>query len=160
MFLNQKGIRLYLTSRPLQLLTNVHFEAYKDKAVWKLEKDGIFTVKYFYDYLTNRVGEGVRFPTLQIRKVKAVPKIAFFAWEADQECIIIIDKLIRRGHIMVNRCYLCKEVVESCNHLLWCLVTYNIWNMVYSFLGINWVIGGAVKNEFWIWDGLERILKL
>lgn len=53
----------------------------------------------------------------------------FFGWETGRECILTINKLMRRGHIMVNGCYLCKEVVESCNHLLlWFSVIYCIRN--------------------------------
>lgn len=41
------------------------------------------------------------------------PRIAFFPWEADWECILTIDKLMRRGHTMVNGCDLCMEAAES-----------------------------------------------
>lgn len=133
---------------------------HRDKAVWKLKKDGIFTVKSFYHYLANNEGERVRFPDSQIWKVRAPPRITFFAWEAVQECILTIDKLMRRGHILVSGCYLCMEAVESCNHLLlWCPVTYSLWNIVHSLLGINWIIGGTVKNELWVWDEICKKLK-
>lgn len=52
-------------------------------------------------------------------------------------------------HTIVNGCYLCMEAAESCNHLLLrCPVTYSIEYIVYSLLGINWVMRGSVKNEF------------
>lgn len=87
--------------------------------------------------------------------MKALPRIVFFAWEAARECILTIDKLMRMGHTMDNGCYLCKEVVESCNHLLlrW-PVKYSIWHMVYRLLDINWVIVGTVKDEFWAWGDI------
>lgn len=76
----------------------------------------------------------------------------FFAWEACQECILTINKLMRRGHIIANRCYLCVNAAESCNHvLIWCLMTNSLWSMVYSLFGINWMTGGMVKDELWAW---------
>lgn len=53
-------------TRFIQLLTDAHLDDYKDKAVWKLKKDGIFTVKSFYHYLANNEGDSVRFPASQI----------------------------------------------------------------------------------------------
>lgn len=67
----------------------------------------------------------------------------------------IIDKLIRRGGIWVNRCYLCKQDAESCNHiLLRCPIAYSLWFMVYGLLGINWVIAGTLREELWAWGNV------
>lgn len=56
---------------------------------------------------------------------------------------------------MVNRCVLCKMHEESCNHiLLWCPIVFNIWTMVYNLIGINWVMGGSIKDELCVWAGL------
>lgn len=57
--------------------------------------------------------EGSKFPFRQIWKGNAPPKVVFFAWEANKGCILTIDKLFRRGMIMVNGCYLCKGVAET-----------------------------------------------
>lgn len=92
-------------------------ESTKVKAVWKLKKDSVFTIKSFYDYLANKDGDGVRLPPLQIWKVKVPPTIPFFACEAGQKCILIIDKLMKMGRIMVHGCYR-KKAAEPCNHLL------------------------------------------
>lgn len=44
---------------------------------------------------------------------------------------------------------------ETCNRiLLWCPVVYNIWTMIYCFMGLNWVIAGFVRGEVWVWAGL------
>lgn len=98
---------------------------------------------------------------LQIWKVNTPPRKTFFAWEAVRECILTIDKLMRMGHIMLNGCYLCKDAVESYNHLLlWCPVTYSIWYMVYGLLGIDWIIGSSVKYELWARDGVCKKLRI
>lgn len=118
-------------------MSNVHLSDNKDIVLCKLKKDGMFTVKSFYVHLVKR-DDGVRFPAQQIWKVKAPPRIAFFAWEAGQECILTIDNLMRIGKSMVNDCYMCKKTTKSCNHiLLWCPVVYNIWTIVNGLLGIN-----------------------
>lgn len=83
--------------------------------------------------------------------MKALPKIAFFAREAGQECIFTIDKLMRMGKIMVNGCYICKKAAESCNYIiLWCPVEYSIRTIVYELLDINWVIADEVRDEIWV----------
>lgn len=80
--------------------------------------------------------------------------MAFFAWEAARESILALDMLKRRGMVLVNRCYLCKRDEESRNHiLLWCPVVCNMRSMVYSLLGICWVMVGSVREELWAWAG-------
>lgn len=62
------------------------------------------------------------------------------------ECILNIDKL-RRGKILVNKCYFCKRAEESCNHvLLWCPVVTKLLSMIFNNLGISWVVSGSVKK--------------
>lgn len=56
-------------------------------------------------------GEG--FPARQLWEIKAIPRVAFFTWEAAKECILILDKLTRRSKILVNGCYSCKRDAES-----------------------------------------------
>lgn len=59
------------------------------------------------------------------------------------------------GHYLVNRCYLCLNAGESCNHLLLgCLMTYELWSMVYGLLGISWVMADTVREKIWAWRGL------
>lgn len=78
------------------------------------------------------------------------PRVAFFAWEACWEKILTTDKLRARGLIIVNGCLLCLNAEESCNHLLlWCHIAYRLWCMIYSLLGIEWVVAGSVRDEIW-----------
>lgn len=101
------------------------------------------------------------FRLYRFEKWRGLRELLFFAWKTGRECILTVDKLMRRGHITVNGCYLCKEAAESCNHLLlWCPLTNIVWYMVYGSLGINWVIGGFVKNELWAWNGIWKKSKI
>lgn len=87
-------------------------------------------------------------------EANAPPRIAFFTWEVAKEKMLTLDNLMRRGRILVDRCFLCKCNAESCNHiLLWCLFSFNLWSIVYSLFGVNWVIAGSINNELWAWEG-------
>lgn len=78
-------------------------------------------------------------------------RVAFFTWEAGHECILIIDKLTRRGKIMVNNYSLCKREAKSYNHiLLWCPFTYKLLIMAYRLLRISWAMAGIVRDEIWV----------
>lgn len=44
--------------------------------------------------------------------------LGLFAWEACRECILTIDKLMIKGLMVVNKCDLCMNAAESCNHNL------------------------------------------
>lgn len=42
---------------------------------------------------------------------------------------------------------------KTSNHLLlWCPVAIKLWNMIYNFLGIQWVIGETVSQELLAWE--------
>ena len=45
-------------------------------------------------------------------------KVSFFSWEACSRKVLTLDQLQRRGWKLVNRCALCKEEVESIDHIL------------------------------------------
>lgn len=78
-------------------------------------------------------------------------------WE---ECILTIDKLMRRDKIMVNGCFLCKREAKTCKHiLLWCPKVYKLWIMVYGLMGISWVIA-SVRDELWVWEGSSKGRKI
>lgn len=105
-----------------------------DQVTWKLEKRGEFTVGSYYRHLIGGADGGLKnFPAKQIWKVKVPPRIAFFAWEVCRESILTIDKLRAKEQIIVNSCYLCLNVEESCNHLLLCcsmaygMAEYDLW---------------------------------
>lgn len=66
-----------------------------------------------------------------------------------------MDNVMRRGITTANQCYLCKNCLETCNHLLlWCLYTYNLWTLVFGLLGISWVMAGSAMNEILAWEGI------
>ena len=64
-------------------------------------------------------------------------KVSFFTWEACWEKILTLDQLQRRGWILANRCALCKEELESIDHiLLHCDKAKLLWQLVFSIFGV------------------------
>lgn len=120
-------------------------------------------VRSFYNYLAKNESIEANFPFHQIWKVNSLSRVGFcffFAWEVGHGSILTIDKLMRRGNIMVNGDSLCRRVEESCTHnLFWCLLAYKLWTMAYEFLGISWVIIGIVRDKIWAWKGIAGVKK-
>jgi hypothetical protein len=54
--------------------------------------------------------------------------------------------------IVVNRCWLCESDGESVDHLLLhCGVANALWNVIFSWFGLCWVIPGLVRELFVCW---------
>lgn len=81
------------------------FPMAKDYSIWKLNARDIL----LYYHLPKRNDMCMDFPLKQILKVKASPRVGFFTWNTARECILTIDKLIKRHKILVNGCFLCKR---------------------------------------------------
>lgn len=116
----------------LALLDTIQLNNTNDKLTWLLESSGSFRVKSFYNHLVghNSVEKKV-FPAKMIWRANAPTKVSFFAWEASKECILTIDKIMKKGFTLTNRCFLRKNNAESSNHfLLWCPITHKLWSMV------------------------------
>lgn len=94
------------------------------------------------------------FPSNIIWKVGTTPRISFFAWEAAKGRILTTDNLMRRGIITVSRCFLCKNSLDSCNHLLLeCSITHKLWSTALSLLGLSWVRNDSISSKLFAWEG-------
>lgn len=57
-----------------------------------------------------------------------IPKINIFFWLLLQNRILTLDNLMKRGHIMPNRCILCKNQAETVDHIfIHCSFSREIW---------------------------------
>jgi hypothetical protein len=122
----------------------------EDKLWWIPSRKGAFEVRSFYRVLSSHGPSS--FPWKGIWRTKAPPRVAFFAWTATRGKILTIDNLRRRGMIVVNRCWLCESDGESVDHLLiHCRVTYALWNVIFSRLGLSWVMPSSVKELMACW---------
>lgn len=87
---------------------------------------------------------------------KATLRVPLFLWEAARECTLTLDKLVRRGNVLVNRYYSCKRDAESCNHIfLWYPFLFQLWNLAYGLLGLNYLVAGLIKEEIGAWKGIH-----
>lgn len=94
--------------------SRVHMIPNRDVLLWKPKQDVQFTVKSSYNTLMDTSNQSYQvFPYKQIWKVHALPRIAFFVWEARRVCILTIDILMRRGRVMLNACYLRRSAAET-----------------------------------------------
>ena len=58
------------------------------------------------------------FASKVIWKSIAPSKVGFFAWKASWSRILTLDIIQKRGRVMANNCYLCREV-EGFFFLYW-----------------------------------------
>lgn len=71
--------------------------------------------------------------------------------------ILTADNLRKQKIIIVDRCYLCKRDGESVDHLLLhCDVAYTLWNLVFSRVGMSWVMPSRVIDLFACWWKARR----
>ncbi|XP_020271065.1 uncharacterized protein LOC109846253 [Asparagus officinalis] len=68
------------------------------------------------------------------------PKHSVISWLAVQDRLLTQDKLIRRGLIQTNQCFLCSGAeAESRNHLFFnCKFSKEVWNNIMGWLCFKW----------------------
>jgi hypothetical protein len=97
----------------------------------------------------------VLFPWKMVWKAKVPPCVAFFSWIASLGKALTIDNLRKRGLILQNWCCLCKSNGESVDHLfLHCPMASDLWWMVFSMFGVQWVMPRTIMDLFSCWMGL------
>ena len=100
----------------LNKILNVVFLIHEEDAlIWILNSNGLFSVSLVF---ANDFEEHPK-PCWAKAWFKGInPKVNIFFWIFLQEFILTTDNLLKRGFNIVNRCYLCKNDVESVNHMI------------------------------------------
>ena len=76
----------------------------------------------------------------------------FFVWEASWGKALMLDQLKKRGWSLLNRCFLCCAAEESIDHLLiHCTKTRVLWELLFTFFGVLWVLHSSVKEILLRW---------
>jgi hypothetical protein len=123
----------------------------EDHIFW--ERLHTFSVKRYYRSLTPT--SSILFPWKMVWKAKVPPRVAFFSWIASLGKALTIDNLRKRGLILQNWCCLCKNNGESVDHLfLHCPLATDLWWMVFSMFGVQWVMPRTIMDLFSCWMGL------
>ena len=119
---------------------------------WVGSKNGVFSVSSFYSILN---GERVAsFPWRMIWYTGLPPNVSFFVWTAAHNRILTINNLIRRIHVLVNRCCMCCLDAETVDHLLLhCPVATQLWSLVLAEFEMQWVQASSVLEILWSWQG-------
>jgi hypothetical protein len=112
------------------MLNTIHLDPDRaDDITWKLTGNGQYSSKSAYAMQFF----GSTYSTLHktIWKVWAPPKVKFFAWLANQNRIWTADRLEKRGWPNCGLCPLCKQCVETVEHLfVHCYFTNRIWRSI------------------------------
>ena len=140
----------------LEFLYSVPIRRHEEDSVsWQPSPSKGFQVKLYYKELSSH-GAG-SFPWKSIWKTKAPLRVAFFLWSAALGRILTADNLRCRGIILVSWCYMCKADGESVDHLLLhCSYAKELWDMIFVFFGIHWVMPRHVIDLFDCWQGSLR----
>lgn len=97
-----------------------------------------------------------------IWKSKVPSKVAIFLWVLYHGKTPTLDLLQHRGTPLGNRCYLCSQDEESCNHIfLHCSFAFKVWDRSVYRSSKSWVLPSSTQALIWEWsqdsgDGLSR----
>uniref|UniRef100_A0A2N9ERP2 Reverse transcriptase zinc-binding domain-containing protein n=1 Tax=Fagus sylvatica TaxID=28930 RepID=A0A2N9ERP2_FAGSY len=121
-----------------------------DHLCWQQDSKSVFSVHSYYRCLNASIT--VQFPWRGIWKSKAPPRVAFFIWTAVWGKILTNDNLRKRGIVLVDWCYLCKNAGESSDHIfLHCSLAKHLWDAVLSLFGMHWVMPRTVSELLGCW---------
>ena len=99
----------------LNNILNVVFLSHEeDELIWKFNPNGLFSMSSMY---VNDFGEHPQPCWAKAWFKGMTPKVNIFFWILLQDFFYTLNNLLKRGFNIVNRCYLCKNDVESVNHI-------------------------------------------
>ena len=87
----------------------------KDRMIWKLIKDGKFSVKSSFDNLER--GSQQNMPLKVVWNLYIPSKVGFFGWEVWWGKNLTMEQLKRRGYPLANSPF-CRKAEEMLEHLL------------------------------------------
>lgn len=127
-------------------------EEAEDDITWNLSTNGMYSASSAYK--AQFLGMMPSDMKSLVWKAWAPSKIKHFAWLALQNKLWTADRLAKRGWPNCGLCPLCKQTVESVDHLLiHCRFTVRVWGLIKEWLGLHFVDTstwtGLTLNEWW-----------
>jgi hypothetical protein len=119
-----------------------------DKLVWKLEQDGVYTVRSAYKYYVNSVenqdNAGIAGNWQQIWRAKIPPSVKNLLWRIGRNVLPTRVRLNSRGIQCSENCAICNDGVEDsihvlflCPHNMACWQQEGLWNHINAGLNIS-----------------------
>lgn len=129
-------------SELLSSLENFILTDVEDRRIWR-GAGADFSVKSAGKILSikRREAEQLGLPNFPYTRVwlntSIPPKVCFFVWTLLRGRVLTVDKLQKRGMLVVNRCCLCKICDESRTHLFSsCILSKKIWAYFWESFGL------------------------
>jgi hypothetical protein len=142
------GVNLQAWHNVVIMVANIQLTNQRDRFVWGLHQNGLFTVKSMYRALLGT--QAIPFKTF-IWKLKLPLKIKVFMWYLYKGVILTKDNLARRQWQGDKKCCFCSSN-ESIQHLFFdCHFAKFIWRIVQVFFNLSPPI--SVHNIFTGWRG-------
>lgn len=111
-------------------------EGVTDEITWNRTESGQYPSKFAYK--AQFFAATLSPITSSVWRIWAPPKIKFFAWLAVQNRLWTNDRLEKRGWPNCGNCTLCKQVMESVDHLLVnCRYAIRLWGFIKDWLGLH-----------------------
>jgi len=80
-----------------------------DKPIWKIHKQGVYTVKSCYWKMNYNISLTERWPWKLIWKVKCPSKVSCFVWLLIRKACLTHEALQKRGMHICSRCFMCEH---------------------------------------------------
>jgi len=130
-------------------------QAAEDHLWWQGNSKGIFKVYAAYKIMNQSNHQIANWPWKQIWRIKVPHKVSIFVWLLAKEATLTVDNLMSRGMTLCSRCFLCKEIAETVNHLfLHCPFTAHLWRIILNRKGIAWTMPGKITEALSSWEGI------
>lgn len=80
------------------------------------------------------------------------PQVSVLCWLVRERKTLTIDKLRRRGLVIVNGCSMCLNAEETSNHLfIHCRFARRVWSAIFRRFGVTWVMLCSISDLFLQW---------
>jgi hypothetical protein len=121
-------------------------DEHADKAIWKWEKSGKFSVKSLYKHT---FGNGDGEENKQLWNAKLPLKIKIFMWLTLQDSILTKDNLLKRKWKGSAACVFCQEA-ETVRHLMFeCPIVKYVWSIIAFCFGAK--VRPNSFTQYWVW---------
>ncbi|PNX70097.1 pentatricopeptide repeat-containing protein, partial [Trifolium pratense] len=135
-----------------------------DKLVWKLEQDGVYSVRSAYKQCVNDAGyqdrHGVAGQWNNIWRAKIPPKVKNLIWRIGRDVLPTRKKLISRGVQCPTHCDVCNDGDEDSMHVLFsCTRSIQCWQRagLWTHIGTGLVANNNIaENLFSILHRLNK----